>query len=489
MNKNTSKIILALLTVLVALAAGYYVLLFLYISISRMAFPLTLDWVEGAMLVQANRILLGQKLYLESGIHYIPLVYQPLYFYIAAIFIKLLGVGLMPLRLVSVLSTCGCILMIFLVTKKISGSTIAAVASAGLFAAINPFVRMWFDLARVDMLCIFFFMAGLYFVIQDDRRSSILAGILFALSFFTKQSTAPIIFLIFAYYFFVKRPRALISIIVFGLFVGAGTLALTLESNGLYLFYIYKLPTYHRLYTEISYFQYMTISLLQPVLMVVGVICLSMLANLKKMLRNHEVRLLIIITIPAVLLSISSALMAGSSRNALIPAYALIAVLFGVGLAYLKNNSEEFSGGNFSFIGTACLLCICLLQFSSLQYNASDYIPTGRDYQEASRLINSLKETNEEVLLPTQNYLALYTNKKVYYHNAAFGEFTGEFGIPLSQLGEIKDEIVATVRSKEISYIYIDKPKDIWLGMKCKTVDIFESNSKFIKTLYKMTCH
>jgi hypothetical protein len=60
-GSNIPKIILTTLKICFALAAGYYVVIFLYIRIARMNFLLTFDGVEDAVLVQANRVLLDQK--------------------------------------------------------------------------------------------------------------------------------------------------------------------------------------------------------------------------------------------------------------------------------------------------------------------------------------------------------------------------------------------------------------------------------------------
>ena len=182
------KFVVTTLKVLTAFAAGYYVVLFLYIALSRISFPFPFDWVEGAVLVQANRVLLGQQIYAEPSAAYISLIYQPLYFYIAAAFIKLLGFGMMPARLLSVLASCGCILVVFLITQKASSSRFIGAIAAGLFAATNGIVWTWFDFAKVDMLSIFFFLSGLYFLRQDNHRGAIIAGLLFTLAFFTKQT-------------------------------------------------------------------------------------------------------------------------------------------------------------------------------------------------------------------------------------------------------------------------------------------------------------
>jgi hypothetical protein len=178
----------------------------------------------------------------------------------------------------------------------------------------------------------------------------------------------------------------------------------------------------------------------------------------------------------------------GSTRNAFIPTYALIDVMFGLALVHLTNNGATFWDGKFKLISVPVLLAVCLLQFCLLQYNPNDYIPTPQDYIQANRLIHTVQAVPEEVLLPTQNYLALLTNKKIYYNAAALGEFNGDFGTPLSQMGLLKDKIITALRSKEVGYVFMDKPKDLWYGMKCQTVNIFEADSHFIKNLYKMTC-
>jgi len=116
-KKILSKVIAVLPAMLVGLAAVYYIALFLYIAISRIAFPFHLTGWR-AVLSQANRVLMGQALYVEPSAAYVPLIYQPLYFYVTAAFIKLFGVGMFAPRLLSLLSSCGCMLIIFLITKN-----------------------------------------------------------------------------------------------------------------------------------------------------------------------------------------------------------------------------------------------------------------------------------------------------------------------------------------------------------------------------------
>ena len=49
-----------------------YLARFLYIALSRMAFPFTLEWMEGGSFVQVSRILAGQPLYVRPSFDFIP---------------------------------------------------------------------------------------------------------------------------------------------------------------------------------------------------------------------------------------------------------------------------------------------------------------------------------------------------------------------------------------------------------------------------------
>jgi len=489
MSNVIRKTIVFLLKIFTALAAGYYIVLFLYIAISRISFPCPFDWVEGAVLVQANRALLGQGLYLAPSAAYIPLVYQPLYFYIAAAFIKWFGLSLMSARLLSMLASCGCIWMVFLLTKKASGACFSGFVSAGLFAATNGIVWTWFDFAKVDMLCVFLFLVGLYFLRQDNHRGAILAGIAFALSLFTKQTAGFMLIPVFIYYFFTKRKQALLFMLVFAFLTGAGILLLNYESNNWYLYYVAILPSYHRLDTSAKNVTYIVVSLFRPILPVLAVALVSILANLRKFARDDAYRFFVSVAGGALAISIWGALITGSTRNAFIPAYALTAVACGLGLQYLQENVVMFSSGNVKLIGFILLLGVCLLQFSFLQYKTRDYIPTAQDFKRANALIKYLQNTDGEFLIPTQNYLALYVNKPVYYHDAPLGEFNGWYGKTMPEWKKIKGEIVDIVRSKKVSVVYMEKPVQSWLGLTCQQEDTFQSNSKFVPTLYKMTCH
>lgn len=491
MSNTIKQYILVILKVITGIAACYYVSLFLYISLSRISFPFTLDWIEGPVLIQINRVLLGQNLYIEPNATYVPLVYQPLYFYIAAVFTKLLGVSLFPARLVSILASSGSILLIFFITRKITNSYFAGIVSAGLFAASNGIVWTWFDFARVDTLSVFFSLVGLYFLIQDRTYTAVLAGLFFAFSFFTKQSAIIIIFPASALYFLINRKKALFFITTVGFLSVTGVLLLNYFSDGWYYFYAFTLPSYHRLDTNPAQINYVVTSLTEPILVFIGVLSVSVLSNFKKVIQDKHFFFFLGLALCTTIAAMISALSIGATRNTFIPAYALIAIACGKGLQILQGNIAILSSEKFRFVGSVLLILVCLYQFSLLQYKAKPFIPTAQDFSRAKALIKELQNADEEFLFPSQNYLALFTDKKVYYHEAAIGELLGRYGKTLPNGQEVIKEIQETVQSKQVSVVYLPESPHEWLGLHCEKEETYKSNRsvKFVPTIYKMRCY
>src|ERR1700690_1325864 len=180
------------------LAAGIHFALVLFVIFSRINYRYDLEWMEGASLVQAYRISMGQSLYLQPSLEYIPLIYPPLYFYLSAILVKIIGISFLPLRIVSFASTLGCLIIIYYAVKDKTNSMVIGFVAAGSFVATFRLGGAWFDIARVDMLFIFLCLAAVYFLGKQNTKGSLIAGVLFSLAFLTKQ-TAISIFAVMAF--------------------------------------------------------------------------------------------------------------------------------------------------------------------------------------------------------------------------------------------------------------------------------------------------
>lgn len=476
------------LQVITALVAAYYIFLFIYIAISRIAFPIPFDWVEGAVLVQVHRAMLGQPLYTQPSMEYVPLVYQPVYFYLAAPLLKLLGIGFLAPRLLSVLASGGCMLTIFLLTRHLSSKNHIGILAAGFFAATNGIVWLWFDFAKVDMLCILFLLLGIYFFIQNSQRSSILAAIFCSLAFFTKQTAIPFIALMLMYALLTQRKQAILFVAMVGISIGAITLLMQAQSNGWYAYYVYTLPSYHRINTSPENINYILNSILQPVALMLIMLFIALLWDVRKNFSNHPTRLVVLLTLAAYAVSILGALATGSTRNAFIPAYALTAILLGIGVHHLQEKFKQWQQPLWQVFAMVGLMGLCCIQLVSMNYKTKGYLPDPKDFQEANALLTSLHQTPGQFLIPAYNYLALHAEKTVYYHEAPLGEFNGWYGKNLPAWADIHQQIVTSVQSKQINIIYMNKPDKIWLGLTCKKNHVLQSQRKMVPTLYGMVC-
>lgn len=80
-----------LLRAAIVVFSFFFVLLFLYTAARRMRYPYDVEWIESGILVEVMRIAHGQPLYTAPTLDYIPFLYGPLYFYLAAALSKVTG--------------------------------------------------------------------------------------------------------------------------------------------------------------------------------------------------------------------------------------------------------------------------------------------------------------------------------------------------------------------------------------------------------------
>ena len=204
----------------------------LFIIFSRIFYPYQLEWMEGAALVQVNRLLAGKALYVPPSIDFVPLIYPPLFFYASALIAKIIGLGFGSLRLVSFLSSALCAVIIFLAVKEKTNSKFAALLGAGVFASTFMLTGQWFDIARTDMLAAGLSMLGIYLAREPANNVTLseakslratykilFSGLVFALAFLSKQSALIVALAAILYYFLFNWRRAIVLTLSFGLFL------------------------------------------------------------------------------------------------------------------------------------------------------------------------------------------------------------------------------------------------------------------------------
>jgi hypothetical protein len=149
-----------------------------------------LDNEEGALLYQALLIREGKSIY-RPLVDY-PLVvgtYPPVYMLLTSCFVSPLAPSLSAGRTISAVALCFCLVAIFALVWRISGSVVAGVLAAGLFLATFE-VYSWAPYHRVDFLALAFSLLGLVmWSLRSQLRLSVAgSAVLFSLAFFTKQT-------------------------------------------------------------------------------------------------------------------------------------------------------------------------------------------------------------------------------------------------------------------------------------------------------------
>lgn len=164
----------------------------------RVGFPLELEWMEGGVLHQAQRFAQGQPIYPPPSIDFVPFLYTPLYPMVLGVLGKLFGLGFVLARVVSIVATVAIGLGIWRAVRQEGRPPAHAALGVALFASGYVFTFRWLDVGRPDSLHLALVVWGLVLLRGAGqaaeprlaRRRAIVAGLLVALAFWTKQTAA-----------------------------------------------------------------------------------------------------------------------------------------------------------------------------------------------------------------------------------------------------------------------------------------------------------
>ena len=135
---------------LVVVASLVPTAVYLYVALHRIGYPYELEWLEGGAVEIVRRVAEGQAIYVRPSVHYVPYPYTPLYFWVSGALAHVTGVGFLPLRLVSLLSSLGCCVVLIRIVWSETGDPVAGILASGLFTASFAVSGAWFDIGRVD---------------------------------------------------------------------------------------------------------------------------------------------------------------------------------------------------------------------------------------------------------------------------------------------------------------------------------------------------
>lgn len=415
------------------LVALVYPVLFLCLAFRRLTHPFELEWMEGGTVDHVRRILDGKPLYVHPTLEFVPFIYTPLYYYVCALFAKVLGIGFFPLRLVSFLSSLGCMALIFMLVRRETKSAPGALLAACFYAACFHVGGAWFDVARVDALFMALLLAGVYILRRSERPGAhAAAALLFFLSFLTKQSALVVAAPLGLYCLALRPwPRKLVFPGVLAVAVGLSTVLFNALTGGWYGYYVFDLPRQHPVET-LTWKTFWTLDILPWVSFALALL-LIYLINAAWRRRWCDLWFFGLALGGMMACGWGSRLHSGGYNNVLLPAYAALAIALGLGLDVLcpglhfrrpAGAPEAVAPATpkaalFRFSVQALALCGCLYQFSNLRYDAGAQLPLAQDAPAGWDLIARLRQVPGEILMPAHGYLPALAGKNTTAHQQA----------------------------------------------------------------------
>jgi hypothetical protein len=373
--------------------------------------------MEGGMVDHEARILAGERLYVRPTADFVPFIYPPRYFYVAALAAKLTGIGFTPLRFVSFISSLGSLLVIFLFVKRETDNRFAAGLASCLFAAVYRLSNAWLDIARVDSLFLFLLLWSLYIIrFRESARWNFFAGVLAALAFLTKQIALVAVLPIMVCTLLKDRRRSIPFVTTTIVLAGASHFILERIHGGFYSYYTVDLPRNHA-FVKKCLLSFWTIDLALPLSIA---LILAVLYFYVQHVRGRRSDFLFYLCAAIGMIGAAwiSKVHLGSYNNVLLSAHAIVAVLFGLGFHTARELVRREPLNRYPFAATLLFLS-CIIQFAGLVYDPFEQLPSPEDRRAGRYLIETVSRIEGEIFIPFHPYYATLAGKRSCAHHMA----------------------------------------------------------------------
>jgi hypothetical protein len=474
-----------------AILAIGIILEFIILASLRMFYPFELEWIEGAYVDEARRAAQGVPLYGPPSIFFVPTSKTPVFFYLSAGLMRLFGDGFFAPRLVSILSTLGCFLLLFAIVRRESGRSFPGILAAGIYAASFRFAGAWMDLAKTDSLFLCLILAAFYAGQGAKERWKLLvSGLLFALAYFTKQLALPVVLALAPISLVVSRGRTWprwVSAFVLGLVIFWG---LDVASQGWFSFYTFDTVTRHTRLADFWLFWRIFLPKMWPALLLAILYTASVLLKTRPLQWEWPVRAWESLGLGGalVLASWSIFIKVWTYDNGLMPASAGIALLAGLGAAAVMDwplhaprqlAARENVGMYFQ---SGALICL-LFQFALLFYNPFEQLPTRADRSATESFVRQVANLPGEVLVFNHGYVSSLAGKTTYLHSAPYGDVVGSAVPKGSDTYWRREAVLATVHQaisdQRFDWVILDKVGTGWLPYYIPVKDVSEDPDSF----------
>jgi hypothetical protein len=437
--------------VLMALSA-LAVLLFLVAARQRLYFPYEYDWIENGILACVRHIHNGLPLYAAPSVDFTPYLYTPVYMYAASALAKTMGVSYATLRLLSIFNTLGCFAAIYMLVFHETRRHFAACAAVGLFAACYPAVDGTYDMGRVDMLAIFFVLCALY---ATRRMHPLFAALLWVCAFQTKQGVLPVALLMLCHTWTQPR-RVLLGICGFLAMLGASIAWLSHATGGWYSYYAFGMSGGFG-YDAQQAMQFIPVDLrVCGIALVLAAVAFGIAWPARRATaRSSTFSFYLLGTVGLVVFTGYIRAHRGANTNSLIPAYAWIAVLFGVALERIYKRLATRPEAAARVVLVVVML-VAILQIAMLRYSLDDFVPGADEVAVRDDFESTIRSIPGDVLVHSHPEDARMAGKTEYASSEATGAVIGAHDQTPGD--KLMAEYVTLGHSGRLSAVVLDWP-------------------------------
>lgn len=400
------------------------VTLFLFVALSRIGYPFSLEWMEGNTFLHVLRVLQGQPIYVAPSYEFIPLIYTPLYYYISAPVAATTGNIMFAMRTVSLAATLITFLSLYIIARAYHISPFASVVAVGLFAAAYRVTGFWFDIARSDMLSMALLSVAIALVVSLSRaRLNVifLASVLICLAFAAKQHAilfAPflVVHLLLRRWYWIALIFAINTILLFAGFVSVANWL----SDGWFWFYIFAMPSAAPLLIEqLDDVLLQLLATYWPLMIMIGIALAWHLSSPFWKPSFLQLSFLILV-----------AFLIGVSLWSVIKLYAYLnhLIFAAAGLALIGSKVSDYLlvqvrprllGQKLVYAGVMGLL---IIQFAGLSYDPRSQIPPSEWVSEGYALVEALRTAPEPIFASISPNLLAMAGRATHFQSSSMGE-------------------------------------------------------------------
>jgi hypothetical protein len=470
-------LVLALIVAVVPalLQLGWHLRLFA----GRAGFPLDLEWMEGGMLVHAQRIAAGQGIYVKPSLEFVPYLYPPLYPALLALLSLVFPLGYLLGRVVSLLAFFTALVLLgLLVAGEVRGlargrrfsAALVGLAGAAAVTAASAFTGGFFDLVRSDSLLLALEALALWLVLRGDTwKSAAAAGLVIAAAFFTKQTASIMGVGLGVGLLIVNWRRALVYGGAAAAALAAGIGLLVTTSGGWFWTYIFKLHQSHgyRWGVVVASVLPDTLKHLWPVFVVMIVATVALACT--RRLRRTDIILWVVALAGEVDAAVGFSTQWAFS-NAYIPAvfFPVLAasVLSGRLLLHALDRRRWLSA-----VPTCAVLLGLAWQNQHVpRPTLKAFVPQSADYVAAGRLLDRLRSVPGDLFIPFHTYYGALVGKRTFVHRMGVWDVSPGLGRPQGLDQALQEQFFSAIvldwKARPGEFPFVDSRYHLWWQLR-----------------------